>query len=136
MNLVSLPITAIYAALCGFLVIALAANVVRFRLGKKVSLGDGGHKDVNRAIRAHGNTMEYVPLALLLMALLEINGGGDTALHIYGAVTWWPPAVCLRHAGTQKQCQPPSPTRHCDQLDCHYRHRNSIAGDLVARSRG
>ena len=86
MNLVSLPITAIYAALCGFLVIALAANVVRFRLGKKVSLGDGGHKDVNRAIRAHGNTMEYVPLALLLMALLEINGGGDTALHIYGAL--------------------------------------------------
>ena len=84
MNLVSLPITAIYAALSGFLIIALAANVVRFRLGKHVSLGDGGHKDGNRAIRAHGNTVEYVPMALLLMALLEANGGGDTALHIYG----------------------------------------------------
>ncbi|MEP5231325.1 MAPEG family protein [Alcanivorax sp.] len=84
MTLVSLPVTALYAALCGFLVIALAANVVRYRLGKKVSLGDGGHKDVNRAIRAHGNTVEYIPLALILMALLEINGGGNTALHIYG----------------------------------------------------
>lgn len=84
MTLVSLPVTALYAALCGFLVIALAANVVRYRLGKKVSLGDGGHKDVNRAIRAHGNTVEYIPLALILMALLEINGGGSTALHIYG----------------------------------------------------
>lgn len=84
MTLVSLPVTALYAALCGFLVIALAANVVRYRLGKKVSLGDGGHKDVNRAIRAHGNTVEYVPLALILMALLEINGGGNTAVHIYG----------------------------------------------------
>ncbi|MZR62116.1 MAPEG family protein [Alcanivorax sp. DP30] len=84
MNLVSLPITAIYAALSGFLIIALAANVVRFRLGKHVSLGDGGHKDGNRAIRAHGNTVEYVPMALILMALLELNGGGDTALHIYG----------------------------------------------------
>lgn len=84
MTLISLPITALYAALSGFLIIALAANVVRLRLGKKVSLGDGGHKDVNRAIRAHGNTIEYLPLALLLMALLEINGGGSTALHAYG----------------------------------------------------
>ena len=84
MTLVSLPITALYAALSGFLIIALAANVVRLRLGKKVSLGDGGHKDVSRAIRAHGNTIEYLPLALILIALLEINGGGSTALHIYG----------------------------------------------------
>ena len=84
MQLVSLPITALYAALSGFLVIALAANVVRYRLGKKVSLGDGGHKEVTRAIRAHGNTVEYIPLALILMALLELNGGGDTALHLYG----------------------------------------------------
>jgi len=84
MTLVSLPITALYAALSGFLIIALAANVVRLRLAKKVSLGDGGHKDVSRAIRAHGNTIEYLPLALILMALLEINGGGSTALHSYG----------------------------------------------------
>ena len=84
MTLVSLPITALYAALSGFLIIALAANVVRLRLAKKVSLGDGGHKDVSRAIRAHGNTIEYIPLALILMALLEINGGGSTALHLYG----------------------------------------------------
>ena len=86
MTLVSLPITALYAALSGFLIIALAANVVRLRLAKKVSLGDGGHKDVSRAIRAHGNTIEYLPLALILIALLEINGGGSTALHIYGTL--------------------------------------------------
>ena len=84
MTLVSLPITALYAALSGFLIIALAANVVRLRLAKKVSLGDGGHKDVSRAIRAHGNTIEYLTLALILMALLEINGGSSTALHSYG----------------------------------------------------
>jgi uncharacterized membrane protein YecN with MAPEG domain len=84
MTLVSLPITALYAALSGFLIIALAANVVRLRLAKKVSLGDGGHEDVSRAIRAHGNTIEYLPLALILMALLEINGGSSTALHSYG----------------------------------------------------
>lgn len=86
MTFTALPITAIYAALCGILVILLAANVVRYRLEKKVSLGDGGHREVNRAIRAHGNTVEYIPLALILMALLEANGGSDTALHVYGAM--------------------------------------------------
>ncbi|MEQ3636738.1 MAPEG family protein [Alcanivorax sp.] len=84
MTVISLPITALYAALCGFLVIALAANVVRYRLNKKVSLGDGGHEEVNRAIRAHGNSVEYIPLALILMALLEFNNGSGAALHVYG----------------------------------------------------
>ena len=42
MTLVSLPITALYAALSGFLIIALAANVVRLRLRHGGSLGDGG----------------------------------------------------------------------------------------------
>lgn len=80
------PITAIYAALSGFLVLALAANVVRYRFGKNVSFGDDGHQDMTRVVRAHGNTVEYVPLALILMALLELNGGSSTALHLYGVL--------------------------------------------------
>ncbi|MDX1803625.1 MAG: MAPEG family protein [Alcanivorax sp.] len=84
MNLASLPVTAVYAALCGLLVVTLAANVVRFRLKNKVSMGDGGHRELSRAIRAHGNAVEYIPLALLLMALLESNGAGHAWLHGYG----------------------------------------------------
>ncbi|EKF75308.1 hypothetical protein A11A3_04990 [Alcanivorax hongdengensis A-11-3] len=86
MNFLNLPITALYGGLCGLLVILLAANVVRHRLRSKVSLGDGGHRDLGRAIRAHGNAVEYIPLALLLMALLETNGGSATALHTYGII--------------------------------------------------
>ncbi|MFP1683190.1 MAPEG family protein [Alloalcanivorax sp. C16-1] len=78
------PITALYAALCGLLILALSFNVVRYRFGRGVSLGDGGDVHINRAVRAHGNAVEYVPLALILIGLLEGNNGNAWALHLYG----------------------------------------------------
>lgn len=48
----------------------LAANVSRLRLKLKVSLGDGGHKELLSAIRAQANGIEQVPIfALMLLAL-------------------------------------------------------------------
>ncbi|MDF1629926.1 MAG: MAPEG family protein [Alcanivoracaceae bacterium] len=87
LNLVSLPdITALYTALFLLLMLALAANVVRWRLKAKVSLGDGGNKDLARAMRCHGNATEYVPLVLLGMALLEMLGTSNMAMHLYGGL--------------------------------------------------
>jgi uncharacterized membrane protein YecN with MAPEG domain len=40
-----------------------------------VSLGSGDVDELNRAIRAHGNFAEYVPLGLILLGLLEANDG-------------------------------------------------------------
>ena len=87
LNIVSLPdITALYVALFLLLMLALAANVVRWRMKAHVSLGDGGNKDLNAAIRCHGNAAEYVPLVLIGMALLEMLGASNTAIHLYGSV--------------------------------------------------
>ena len=36
-------------------------------------------------MRAHGNFTEYVPLALILMGLIELNGGPPPLLHGLGA---------------------------------------------------
>ena len=36
------------------------------------------------AVRCFGNFAEYVPLALVLIAVLELNGGSATALHTLG----------------------------------------------------
>lgn len=60
-----------YAGLLGLLFLALSLRVVRLRRSLKVGLGSGGHEALNRAMRAHGNFAEYVPLALLLMLLTE-----------------------------------------------------------------
>ena len=79
-----LPTTALYAALLALLGCALAVRVLMLRLRLQASLGDGGDPRLRRAVRAHGNFAEYVPLALLLMLLLELNGAGAWLLHAGG----------------------------------------------------
>ncbi|AOS98192.1 Inner membrane protein YecN [Microbulbifer aggregans] len=77
-------VTAFYAALCALLIIALAFRVVKFRRTQKVGLGSGGKHAAEVLIRAHANAVEYVPLALLLLLLAELNGLAASWLHILG----------------------------------------------------
>lgn len=77
-------ITALYAGLLGLLSVVVAAGVGRARVRTGVSVGDGGHPEVVAAMRRHANFVEYVPLALILIALLELNGVGGTAIHALG----------------------------------------------------
>ncbi len=79
-----LSITALYAAILGLMVIALAVNVTAHRVKLRVPLGDGGNAQMRRMIRLHGNAAEYLPLAIVLMAIYELNGGAHLALHIAG----------------------------------------------------
>ena len=79
-----IPITALYAGILALLVIALGINVTAHRVKLRVPLGDGGNPQMLRMIRLHGNAIEYIPLALVLMAVYEINGGWHTALHAIG----------------------------------------------------
>ena len=82
----TLPVTAVYVSLLAVLVVILALLVVRLRRGLKVGIGDGGNRDLARAIRVHGNAIESIPLFLVLLAVYEINGGNLTLLHIFGGV--------------------------------------------------
>lgn len=62
------------AAALALLYLGLAMNVVRLRWARRVSLGDGGHKDLNQAIRAHANFIEYVPFVLVLLGFAALRG--------------------------------------------------------------
>jgi uncharacterized membrane protein YecN with MAPEG domain len=79
-------ITGLYAGLCAFMMMVLVLRVVARRIKHRVSLGDGGNDDLNRHMRAHGNFAETVPLALLLMLLLEMRGIPFWILHWLGAL--------------------------------------------------
>ena len=79
------PITALYAALQGILVIALEAPIGRLRSSTNVSIYDGGNPALAGAIRRHANWTEHVPFILLLLALLELNGASPGLLHGLGA---------------------------------------------------
>lgn len=79
-----LPITATYGALLALLVVLLVAVVVKLRRSLGVGMGDGGNRDLARAIRVHGNAIESIPLFLLLLAVYELNGGQAALLHLFG----------------------------------------------------
>lgn len=51
-----------------------------------MGLGDGGHKDLAQAIRVHGNFVEYVPFALLLLLLVEMQHDSVWPVHILGGL--------------------------------------------------
>ena len=77
-------ITAFYAAILTVLYLVLSANVSRLRLKHQISLGAGEVPKLERAMRAHGNFAEYVPLILILMGFLESLGGSAVILHLIG----------------------------------------------------
>jgi uncharacterized membrane protein YecN with MAPEG domain len=79
-------VTALYAGILALLYVLLAAAVIRGRRELAISLGSGSNTRFERTIRGHGNFAEYVPLALLLMALAEINGYPPAIIHTLGAV--------------------------------------------------
>jgi uncharacterized membrane protein YecN with MAPEG domain len=63
-----------FAGLHALLLLAFSAQVSRWRGRAKANLGDGGNAALARWIRVQGNFVEYVPMALLLLALLELAG--------------------------------------------------------------
>jgi uncharacterized membrane protein YecN with MAPEG domain len=77
-------ITAFYAGILALIVVALGINVTIHRVKLKVPLGDGGNAEMLRMIRIHGNAVEYLPLALILMLIYELNAGSHAALHAAG----------------------------------------------------
>ncbi|MDP3859433.1 MAG: MAPEG family protein [Stagnimonas sp.] len=70
-----IPVTGLATALCGLLLVALAARVSQLRMRHRVALGDGGNAELGRAIRAHGNTAEHAPIFLLMSACSELLAG-------------------------------------------------------------
>ena len=77
----------IYLICCGLLgliYVALTLNIARLRGAKRVNLGDGGDPTLLKAIRAHGNFMEFVPLILFLIYLLSIYYGYRTVAGLSG----------------------------------------------------
>ena len=77
--------TAIYAGLCGLLLIYLALQTIKARRTNKVKLGDGGVFALQSAMRAHGNFAEYMPITIILLFLLEFNGSPAWMIHVIGA---------------------------------------------------
>jgi uncharacterized protein len=58
----------------------------RIRASEKIMHGDGGHAPLMRRMRAQSNFIEYTPLMLILIGVIEVTGKGGTWLAVVGAV--------------------------------------------------
>lgn len=79
-----LATTALYAV-----VLTLIGSYLAFRVGSLrgktgISIWYGDNQQLALEMRRHGNFAEYVPLTLLLMAIVEINGISVWVLHAAG----------------------------------------------------
>lgn len=79
-------ITLLYAGLCTILVVFLAVRVAQWRFRHKIGLGDGGDRELLKRVRVHANAVENLPLALILLGGMELNGYGTAVIHGFGGV--------------------------------------------------
>lgn len=77
-------ITPFYAALLAVFYVFLSIRTLRVRRRLRIAIGDGGNEDMLRAMRTHANFAEYVPFAVLLIALAELQGADTGWIHALG----------------------------------------------------
>ncbi|MFI8418341.1 MAPEG family protein [Serratia sp. NPDC078593] len=77
-------VSALYVVLGALLLIKLSYDVVRLRMQYRVAYGDGGFYELQTAIRVHGNAVEYIPIAAVLLVLMEMNGTAIWMIHLCG----------------------------------------------------
>jgi len=71
-----MTVTLITAGLLAALLLFLGGFVIAGRVKFKIDLGDGGNAALRQRIRAQANFVEYVPLALILILLVEKESVG------------------------------------------------------------
>ena len=73
-------IISIAAALLAALFIFLSFRVINLRRTRKIAIGAGDDRELERAMRVHANFAEYVPFALVLLILCALRGLPDVLL--------------------------------------------------------
>ena len=79
-------ITGLYAAIIALMVVILAVRVTLRRRAVQVGIGNGGDAILAQRIRVHANAVEYVPLALILLLILELNQTQPLLIHVFGCL--------------------------------------------------
>jgi uncharacterized membrane protein YecN with MAPEG domain len=113
----SLPVSTFLAAIFAGLLVLLSGQVSLRRARTNIAFGDGGDETLRRRIRAHGNFIEYAPLAIIVVGLTEHHDapsllawglsaafGASRILHAIGMLYTSHPilrglAMLMNHAG-------------------------------------
>ncbi len=87
MTMTSLPVVTLWVTAClALMSVPMSISVGLRRAKTGILLLHGDDEDLLRRIRAHGNFVEYVPIAILALAAAEITGTARWLVVICGAV--------------------------------------------------
>ncbi len=78
------PVTGLYAGLLMLLLLVLAGRVTLLRSKLRIGTGHGNDPDLARAIRVHGNAVEWIVPMLVVLLIAELDGASRTFLHVCG----------------------------------------------------
>lgn len=77
-------ITGIYAALAALLMVVLAVRVMLRRRSTLIGIEHGDDHELRKRIRVHANAVEYLPIGLILLLIIEINQTQPMLVHAFG----------------------------------------------------
>jgi len=77
-------VSVIYVILSVLIIGRLSLQVINARRKYKISVGDGDNVELQTVIGAQSNAVEYLPIALLLLFCLELNGAAYWLIHLFG----------------------------------------------------
>jgi uncharacterized membrane protein YecN with MAPEG domain len=80
-------IVPIYAAILGLIFVVLSFRVANTRKEMQIGIGAGGNPVLERRIRVQGNFAEYVPIILILMTFIELQGWPKWLVHLLCVLT-------------------------------------------------
>ena len=81
----ALETATLYVGLNILILLVLIVLVISQRQKYKCAIGDGGHKSLMLAIRAHANAVEVMPIALIGLLALANIGAPTLTIHVLGA---------------------------------------------------
>lgn len=97
MDAIILPVTLATAAACALINVWLAIRIGQVRRAEKISIGDGGSPRLIARMRAQLNFVEYAPIVLILLALIELAMG--TEMWLWGVAALFVVARILHGFG-------------------------------------
>ena len=77
-------VTTFYAAISAILIMWLALQVVKARRKNRIKYADGDVEELQIVRTAHSNAIDNIPIAIILLFLLEYNGCPIWLVHIFG----------------------------------------------------
>ena len=113
-----MTVTMITAGILALLLLFLASYVIAGRVKFKIDLGDGGNETIRRRIRAQANFTEYVPVALILMMLVETGSIGPRWLIIAMGATLVIARLWHARPLTSPAPSSPAPARRASSGTC------------------